>query len=96
MRKSITLAAAVAGALALVAPAADAAAHRPACPGRVVTVREGHRVPCDVRPGQRLDVVLAVPVPGDAGLAAAWDRCLDMGGTFRPVGLRYVCRGVDF
>ena len=71
----------LAGAITAVTTTAVIAA-KPPCHGRVVNVRYGHRLRCDVSPPQRLNVH---HVPSRA-------ICDDMGGRY--VGR--TCRAVDY
>jgi len=57
---------------------------RPACPGRVVTIRDDRALRCDVRPPQRLDVQIYLGPPAPL--------CAAMSGRLTST----VCRGVDY
>ena len=109
MSGSTILAAAIALAtpLALVAAAPDASARVRArsCPGRVVLATEDVRPRCNVRAGQRLDLLFEA-----SDLSRALDACAAAGGEVKtiqihrmprpfggiPAGAPYVrCSGVD-
>jgi len=72
------------------------------CAGSVVVLTDDEPAPCDVRPPQRIDLILHPDRyalgAGDAGLAAAEQMCLNMGGVpaLWTNGRSLRCEDVDY